>query len=222
MKRPALLDYATIITAVLQAAYAAHVWMFGPEGPIPMHFDASGQPDRWGDRSEAALVLGGLALLNLVLSGGMGLAAARTDDEARARALRVSQLITVITCLGVTILIGAVSVGGLGVKDTGQWQMAGVSLLFASIGAFLGRVGPNPFVGVRTPWTYKSRLAWDRSNRLAGRLFFLVGLAGLAASAFAPQPLGLMALIGAVLISALFAVVESWRIWRADPERTPF
>ena len=45
--------------------------------------------------------------------------------------------------------------------------MAVFGLLFAALGALLGRVGPNPWVGVRTPWAYKSRTAWDRSNRLA-------------------------------------------------------
>ena len=63
---------------------------------------------------------------------------------------------------------------------------------------------------------------FDRSNRLAGRLFFWIGLAGLAAAPFAPQPLGVYALIGAILIAAALSVLESWRVWRDDPERQPF
>ena len=100
--------------------------------------------------------------------------------------------------------------------------MAGISLLFLLIGAFLGRVGANPFVGVRTPWAFKSKLAWERSNRLAGRLLFLLGLAGLVTAPFAPQPLGIQALIAGVLIAAVWSVVESWRVWRTDPDRQPF
>ena len=68
----------------------------------------------------------------------------------------------------------------------------------------------------------KSRLAWDRSNRLAGRLLFVTGLAGLIAAPLAPQPLGTFCLIGAVLVVALWSVFESWRVWRGDPDRQPF
>ena len=100
--------------------------------------------------------------------------------------------------------------------------MAGLSLIFLLTGAFLGRVGPNPVVGVRTPWSYKSRLAWDRSNRLAGRLFFLIGLAGLVTAPWAVQPFALIALIVAVTIAAVWSAVESWRVWRSDPDRQPF
>ena len=42
------------------------------------------------------------------------------------------------------------------------------------------------------------------------------------ASAFAPQPAGMLALIGAVFLAALWSGFESWRVWRADPDRQPF
>ena len=100
--------------------------------------------------------------------------------------------------------------------------MAFLSLIFLIMGALLGRVSPNPFIGVKTPWAYKSRLAWDRSNRLAGRLMFWLGAAGLIASPFALQPLGLIVLITGVLIATAWSVFESWRVWRADPDRQPF
>ncbi len=220
--RPALLNLATLVVVTVQLAYAIHVWLNGPTDPIPMHFGLNGEPDRWGDRTEAALLIGGLGFLNLVVSGGMGLAASRTDDPARARSLRFGQLVSLIAMVGVTALIAAISVGGLDPANGLQFHMAGLGLLFAVIGGYMGKVGPNPFVGVRTPWTYKSRLAWDRSNRLAGRLMFWMGLLGLIGSAFAPQPLGLGLLVGAIILAAALSIFESWRVWRSDPERQPF
>ncbi len=101
-------------------------------------------------------------------------------------------------------------------------HMALTALLLLGVGAFLGRVGPNVAVGVRTPWNYKSKLAWERSNRLAGRLMFGLGLVGLIAAPIAPQPLGFSALITGVLIATAWSVFESWRVWRADPDRQPF
>lgn len=52
-----LIDLAsiTVVAAILGAALL--VWRGAPTGPMPMHFNAAGQVDRWGDRNEMALVL---------------------------------------------------------------------------------------------------------------------------------------------------------------------
>ena len=96
--------------------------------------------------------------------------------------------------------------------------MAFQGLVFLGVGAFLGRTRPNPVVGVRTPWSRRSRLAWDKSNRLAGRLLSLLGIAGLLAAPIAPQPLALHLLNAALLAVAVVSTFESWRVWRGDPD----
>ena len=211
----------TGVCAVGLISFGVWVALAGPQGPLPVHYDAAGQVDRWGGRIEVGALLAGLGLLTAVAGGLIGLAVARADDKARRRGLMTAQAVTLIATVGAGGMAAALSLSGAPQLQP-AWPMALVSLLMAAVGATMGRVGPNPVVGVRTPWTYKSRLAWDRSNRLAGRLFFWLGLIGLAAAPFAPQPLGLYALIAAILIAALLTVVESWRVWRDDPERQPF
>lgn len=220
MQRPSLLDLATI--AAVLAVGAAAIWMLtlGPTAPIAMHYDWSGRPDRWGDRTEAGLVIGLMAAILAVVGGGCGWYAARSGDPARRRGLRAGQLVTLLAVGGTSALMIAIMTGGA--VPSPALQMGGLSLLFLVIGAFLGRVGPNVAVGVRTPWTFKSRLAWEKSNRLAGRLFCLIGLAGLVAAPFVPQPVGFQLLIVAVLVAAIWSGFESWRVWRADPDRQPF
>jgi hypothetical protein len=191
-----------------------------------MHFDLQGRPDRWGDRNELALSLVGLAALAGALGAGMAWAAGRSQDPARARGLRLGQWIAspVVAVVGVfltgTSLDAAMRQGASDLRAS--WLMAGLGLLFAGVGAVLGRVPPNIIAGVRTPWTFKSRLAWDRSNRLAGRLMFWLGLAALIAAPLAPQPMGLTVLTVAAVLAAVWSIVESWRVWRTDPDRQPF
>ncbi|MBU2396240.1 MAG: SdpI family protein, partial [Alphaproteobacteria bacterium] len=139
----------------------------------------------------------------------------------RRRALRYAQLVVVISIPLTSLLIASASLSGA-TDIGGALPVALISVGFLLIGAFLGRVGPNPFVGVKTPWAYKSRLAWERSNRLAGRLLFIIGLAGLLTAPFAPRPLGLYVLLVAVGVAAVWSVIESWRVWRTDPDRQPF
>lgn len=225
-RRFTLADAATALSVALLAALAVGVAVKAPAGPIPMHFDLQGRPDRWGDKNELTLVLAGLAALAAVLGAGMGWAAGRSADPARAKGLRLGQWITAPVIAGVgafmtwSILRAATEPGAV---DLGfGWLMAGTGLLFAFVGAVLGRVPPNIIAGVRTPWSFKSRLAWDRSNRLAGRLMFWIGLASLIAAPLASQPAGLIVQMTAVLLAAVWSVVESWRVWRDDPDRQPF
>lgn len=221
MTRLSHADRATGAAVVMIAVAAIWIYVAGPAELMPYHYGADGQADAWAGREAIGGGIGVLALLTAAFAGGMGVAAARAADDARARSLRFGQVLILTTLLAISLFAGGASVTGL-TSLGAVVPMAGLSFLFLLIGAVLGRVGPNPIAGVRTPWSYKSRLAWDRSNRLAGRLFFLIGLAGLAAAPLAPQPLGYQALIGAVLIAAVWSIVESWRVWRADPDRQPF
>ena len=215
------LDAATVGLALILGGLGVWTVFAGPAELLPIHWNASGEADDWGTRELVGGVLVAMAALTLLLGGGMGVASRRTDDPARARALRYAQLVVILSLPLMSLLAASASLSGT-TDIGGAVPVALMSLLFLLIGAFLGRVGPNPFVGVRTPWAYKSRLAWDRSNRLAGRLFFVIGLAGLLTAPFAPRPLNLYVLLTAIGLAALWSVVESWRVWRADPDRQPF
>ena len=226
-RRITLIDIASVVAVAALVAGALWVGFNGPPGPLPMHFDVNGRPDRWGDRRELAGLIGFLALVLAATAGGMGYYAAKAEDPARRRGLRIGQLISLFAIGAVapvmTWQILSAAGQSLGTAAAGLvWPMALVGLICLVVGALLGRVPPNVAVGVRTPWSLKSRLAWDRSNRLAGRLMFWIGLASLVAAPVAPQPAGLWTSITALLLAAVWSVVESWRVWRSDPNRQPF
>ena len=61
--------------------------------------------------------------------------------------------------------------------DMARGAEAGVGLLIAILGNFLGKVTRNFFVGIRTPWTLASEEVWLRTHRLGGKLFVVAGLA---------------------------------------------
>jgi len=215
------LDLATGVLPLIIVGLGVWTLFAGPTELLPVHWNAAGQADNWGPREAVGGMVMGLALLTLVIGGGMALAAGRTADPARRRALRYAQLVVVLCIPLISLLIASASLSGT-TDIGGALPIALISVVILLTGAFLGRVGPNPVVGVRTPWAFKSRLAWDRSNRLAGRLFFIIGLAGLLIAPFAPRPLGLYALLAAIVAAALLAAIESWRVWRTDPDRQPF
>ena len=217
-----LADHAFAALALLASlAIAAAVWRLGPTGPVPVHTSLlTGRVDGWSDREHVALMLLGLTAFYALGYGFMG-ALAGSRGDAGLRGLRTARLVIVLVALMTGGILAGLTFGVLTTPDFGanRIQSGALSLLFLIVGALIGKAAPNPLVGVRTYWTLRSRLAWDKSNRLAGRLFFWIGVLGLIATPFAPPPAVLAAVIVAVLLSAIGAVFESWRVWRADPER---
>lgn len=93
-------------------------------------------------------------------------------------------------------------------------------VIIALKGAALGKLKPNRFVGLRVSWTRQSRLAWDKGHRALGRILFWGGVIGLATSLVVP-PFATVAMWFATVAAAVaVALIESWRTWRLDPERT--
>jgi len=213
--------FSAPVATIGQSALGLYVWRFGSTAQIPMHFNLDGSVDRWGGRGEAALVIVGMAAASLITGLLLDANARRPEaDDARRRGLDFAKSIAVIApCLisammaGLALSPDPASLGGM------HLVLAAVCALMAVIGAGMGKVAPNAFVGLRTPWSLNSKLAWEKSNRLAGRLLFWGGLVGVFLAPSAPQALGMRVFVASVLAIAAVSIFESWRVWRADPER---
>lgn len=221
------IDLASIGVVAAMAATAAFTAVNGPEGLVPAHMDISGNVDRWGTRAEMAgvmafitLVTAGVALYCAIVKRDL-----RTAEQAARspRGFMAGRILGLIVPAAALALIAAMTFGGF---EPGEPQapmarlmMGGLSLTLVITGSLLGKTAPNAFVGLRTYWSLTSRLSWDKSNRLAGRLFFWIGLVGLAATPFLAPDSGMPLLIAAVILAAAVSIFESWRVWRLDTNR---
>ena len=97
------------------------------------------------------------------------------------------------------------------------FPMAG--LLFIVLGNFMSKLRPNWFVGVRTPWTLSSKLSWDKTHRLAGWLFMLMGTVFFL-MLLAPNGWTLLAALVFDVLCVVWIVVYSYLVYRRDPQRT--
>ncbi len=210
-------DAASWILTLGQFGLAGAIAFFGPNHPVPLHFNIDGEVDRWGSRAEPALVVLFLAVISVAIMTTRGVAGRNRYAEV-GRGMAMVQF-GVLLVLSMVALLEASLTLGLIDHPGPRFGMATIGVILAFVGALLGKTTPNALIGVRTPWTFGSRLAWDKANRLAGRLFFWGGLTALIAAPFAPQPLGFQVLHISVLASAVLVVFESWRVWFIDPDR---
>ncbi len=201
---------------------------------VPVHWGLNGAPDRFVSGADAILGFGLLPVSGAILA--IVLALAPLLDPFRDN-LRRSARGYLIAWAGGMIALTAVAAGSVpamlaaGAGETGaslslfagEWpariMLAVTAMFILLLGDALPKTRKNFFIGVRTPWTLTSDLAWEKTHRLTGRLFVLTGLWGLVAAFWLKGMAAALALGVPMIASVLIAVVYSFLVWRRDPER---
>ena len=83
----------------------------------------------------------------------------------------------------------------------------------------MGKFKRNFLIGIRTPWTLSSDLAWDKTHRLVGRMFVGMGLLSLVSTFLMKPETALYILVGLSLAITAFALVYSYIVWNNDPDK---
>ncbi len=87
------------------------------------------------------------------------------------------------------------------------------------VGNLLGKVRRNHWVDIRIPWTLADEDNWDKSNRYAGRVMVIVGIAMFATAFLLPEQYGVgTILLGTVVITVL-PVAKSYALSRSHQPR---
>lgn len=86
------------------------------------------------------------------------------------------------------------------------------------IGNWMGKMKPNWFMGIRTPWTLASDVVWNKTHRFGGYLFVLLGILIMLIPFALPQ-IGLALLIGGVIITVFGTALYSYIIYRQEERR---
>jgi len=203
-----------LIFAMFSVAAAA--WPFAPDR-MPAHWNFAGEVDRYGGKFEGLvllpLVAAALYLLFLLLP---------RIDPGRANYATFAKVYTLIRLSIIAVLAFVYACSLLAAfgyhVDMGLLVPLAIGLLFCVLGNVMGKIRPNWFVGVRTPWTLSSRESWNKTHRLAGRLFVVMGCA-VGAYGFLQRGWILAVVVGMSIAMMLWVVIYSYVVWRSDPDR---
>ena len=207
------------IVLVAQVALAAYgVWVVGPDAQVPVHWGVDGQPDGW------ATALVGFSIMPLITAGIVALFAAVPRIEPRRRNLERSASAYRTTATAVVVFLGLAQVvvvlSSLGRPLPMNTIVGfGIGLLFIVMGNVMATVRSNFMFGVRTPWTLTSDLAWDRTNRLVGRLFVVAGLSLLVLTFVTSAEIIVWVMVTWIAIILVGGFAYSYRVWKSDPNR---
>jgi uncharacterized membrane protein len=87
-------------------------------------------------------------------------------------------------------------------------------LIIYYAGVMMENAKQNWFIGVRTPWTLSSETVWDKTNRLAGRLFKVAGVLAALGAVFPEYAIFLI--LVPVILAAIYPIVYSYQEYQKD------
>jgi len=210
-------ELPTLIVIVLMWGLAAWAWPRVP-APMPVHFDLAGTADRFGSRTE------GLLLLPIVVSFlyALLLVWPRLDPRRGTFALFARPYALVrLTVFTLFLLVYSSLVAtalGRPVRVDSIISVA-AAIAIVLLGNYLPKIQPNWIIGVRTPWTLSSDLAWRRTHRLAGPLLVAAGFLSLAVALFRPDA-ATYVMLSLLVVTAVISAIYSYLVWRQDPARS--
>lgn len=93
-----------------------------------------------------------------------------------------------------------------------------IGVLFLIIGNYLPRIQHNYTFGIRTPWTLADENAWEKTHRVGGYGFFLLGILSILLALF-PHELSFYLFIGLMLLFLAAIVVYSYLAYESNLKR---
>jgi uncharacterized membrane protein len=195
--------------SILAISLAASFYFYAhfPEKVIT-HWDFAGRPNGWSGRGFAAFFFPALLAAMYVLFLVIPYLDPKKERYAEfARAYNIFRHLIIAFLL---IIYFIVSLANLGFQlDIGVLISVIVGALFIVIGNYLGKIKPNWFVGIRTPWTLSSETVWNKTHRFGGKVFMIGGLI-MMITAIAPLSWRLPLFIADIIVLLSGTVVYSY------------
>src|SRR5437899_12263677 len=156
-------------------AVAMSVWAYPQLPPtVATHWSLNGAPDGFCSRLWALAIVP----LVLVVMTAVFNVLPKVDPRRENYAKFLSSYWLIANAVIVFLLVahGMIIAAGLGFAlKIDRLMPLGIGLLFVFLGNFLTRVGPNWFVGIRTPWTLSSDAFGRRKHRTVGGVCVVCG-----------------------------------------------
>jgi uncharacterized membrane protein len=160
-----------VLTTVVSSFYFyAHF----PERVVT-HWGFMGEPNGWSSRAGGAFgvmaIVPGMYLMFLLLP------LLDPKKERYMEFAKVFHLFKNVLLTFIAAIYALSSLYNIGYPVQIQfWVPWLVGLLMIFMGNYLGKIKPNWFVGIRTPWTLSSENVWYKTHRVGGWAFILFGV----------------------------------------------
>lgn len=199
---------------------------------VPVHFDISGAPDRWGSKFEL-LILPVVLIACASLMDPMAKAYRKKAEDAEnekekaehlsnAKVLNVTSVITM--CLFFAMNIATLYTTYVHVNPDNSLPTIDIlkvvgfimGMSFIALGNYLPKTRNNPIIGFRFPWTRYNDTTWNKSNRFASYVMMIAGVVSVICSLFVKGILASLIYVGALLVALPIIMVYAYIVYRNE------
>ena len=166
------LALTTLIT-LLPILVGLFYWNQLPD-KMATHFDMTGTPNGWSSKWFAVigipLVLAVVNVLCTILT--------ETDPRRHKYPEKMMKLVYWICPVVSWICAGLTISYELGIEFAAMPKFGSLfmGIMFIVIGNYLPKVKQNYYMGIKLPWTYSDEENWNRTHRMAGKLWVVGGI----------------------------------------------
>ena len=188
-----------IIAVMLLSIVGTSVLVILSPDTVPVHYNAFGEPDRFGSKYEAFIWP-----IICILLGSTALITIRVQKKKR---IHKNENLLLYTCLCTLLLFAGLgfcfTVKGMVYDpakvsedriDPAKICGLGIGLLLILLGNIMPKARRNSLFGLRTKWSLSGDAVWQKSQRFGGIAAVILGTVMVILSAFLKGPLGLILL----------------------------
>lgn len=165
-----------ILTIALPVGIAVVLWDKLP-AQMPVHWNIEGKPDSYASKGNAIALLVGI---NVFLYGLFAILP-KIDPKKNFPQFKTSyRWVTFSIATLMAAITSLIVLNSAGFQfDLFKAILTLILLSLLIIGNFMGKLRPNYFVGIRTPWTIENEEVWVKTHRLGGQVWVLTALVSL-------------------------------------------
>ena len=220
------------IISFIALAGTAIVLPYMPDS-VPMHYDMSGNIDRWGSKYEnmifpiIILIMALFWTLFIRYYDRKAEEASNEKESAGSRSnAKVIGIVGLCTAVMFTVMQGfllygsyteAISGAEKETVDIARVTCILMGILFIVIGNFMTKTRINSNVGVRVSWSKYNETTWRKSNRFGAIAFIAAGVLTILTAVFMKNSFAaaMMAVVYIILVS-IASVVYAYRVYRKE------
>jgi uncharacterized membrane protein len=79
-------------------------------------------------------------------------------------------------------------------------------------GIFMPKLRKNSLIGLRTSWSMKNEITWEKSQRFGGISFIVCGALSVVAGLFLEELTSMFVVLGLLIIDTIICVIYSYKI----------
>jgi len=215
MNKAKTLDILSLVAIAAMIILSFYFYKVLPDQVIS-HWNANGQPDDYSSKTFLVIFMPLLAIgMYLLFKFLPKIDPKKVNYENFASAYSFLKFFIILFVVVIYFISGAMNL------DLGRnWEINKImpvimAALFVSMGFLMPKIKSNWFAGIRTPWTLSSEDIWDKTHKLAGKVFVLMGLVFLSMLWLPGSNFWYVIII--VLVLVFVPVVYSYILYKNKP-----